>query len=122
MKNIDLKSINHLEREIIENRKRDQDEVLKLNHWERDLISKDILNNDNLNYKKEDFSNMNWKGEVRQKLRNIPLSKNFSFKKFFKAGEHEQGSILLQNLNCSIYVQVLVTSTSRRFYLVLSKS
>lgn len=89
----------NLEEYDIETRKVDENNVKKLNLWEKDTLNKDLYNDDNFLSTKKDLESINWKNDIRQGLKKLSLTTNNFFSDFFKAGDQEQGSIMIQNLN-----------------------
>jgi hypothetical protein len=92
-------SITEIDESYYENRKIDENNVKKLNIWEKDILNKDLYEDDQYLETKKDLEGINWKNDVRDNLKKLSLNSNNFFSNFFKAGDQEQGSILIQNLN-----------------------
>jgi hypothetical protein len=90
---------NTLNENIAEIRKRDENEVKRLNMWEKDVLNHDMLNNPQFQKNKKELECINWKNDIRDALGKLNLSSNNFYEDLVKSAEREQGSILFQNIN-----------------------
>jgi hypothetical protein len=84
---------------ITESRKKDENEVKRLNIWEKDILNQDLYNDPQFQISKKELECINWKNDIRDKLSKINMSSNNFYEDLVKSAEREQGSILFQNIN-----------------------
>jgi hypothetical protein len=83
----------------LENLKKDENEVKRLNIWEKDVLFQDMYNDPQFINSKKELECINWKNDIRDSLAKLNLKSNNFYEDIIKSGEREQGSILFQNIN-----------------------
>jgi hypothetical protein len=96
---IEPSSISIINENVMENRKRDENEVKRLNIWEKDVLNQDMYNDPNFQNSKKELECINWKNNIRDALAKINSTSNVFYQDIVQSGEREQGSMLFQNIN-----------------------
>jgi hypothetical protein len=94
-----IPEISEINENITEIRKRDENEVKRLNIWEKDILNQEMFNDPQFQSSKKELECINWKNDIRDSLRKLNLSSNNFYEDLVKSADREQGSILFQNIN-----------------------